>query len=509
LVAPDRLFGPVQIVLNGATAATFFPLPQPSTNGSPTPPGTWSPAFKTIPISGSNPSTPGDDGGPGSVIISSPPNAGDVIPPAAQPPVYAQWVGSHDTLIYRPRTDDFVLTDVSGNQTTFYGFGPTLPDGQQGTFESYQPVGGSLISAYSHNAAGEVTEIRRSQTAGSVTTIESFFYSYYSSGELENLTLRRSTDNGNTWSVVQQVQYTYYQGTHVGDDAFGNLDDLKTAVVEDAHGNAISTTYYRYYVPDPPYVSDPGGLEYAFTPQAYSRLAANLPAGTTPLTADNGLVAPFATLYIQYQYPVYVPDFMTYGLTSIYQWPVAEEQVAGQGSNTDAGGLGTWNFYYYTSEQGSGFHGELNCQLYWTEVYQPDGNIEDIFCNFAGQTLIDIKSDPSGRQLAVTENQYDNFGFKTMTAFPSAVVSAVAGPSDDNDFATVVLSDHTGKIENFSTQAGYLTGESVQQGRLGTPVPLETIAYSGRTGGRCNNSQCFQRDRLRRRKCGGATHHRI
>src|SRR5437879_13316880 len=78
--------------------------------------------------------------------------------------------------------------------------------------------------------------------------IESCQYSYLGSGDansgkLSNVTLRRSTDSGSTWTTVRQAAYAYYDGSQT----HGNLGDLMTATVENAGATAISTDYYRYY----------------------------------------------------------------------------------------------------------------------------------------------------------------------------------------------------------------------------------------------------------------------
>ena len=58
----------------------------------------------------------------------------------------------------------------------------------------------------------------------------------------ETRTLRRQL-NGGAWTTVRQVSYVYYDGTQ----AHGNAGDLMTATVKDGAGNALDTSYYRYY----------------------------------------------------------------------------------------------------------------------------------------------------------------------------------------------------------------------------------------------------------------------
>ena len=79
--------------------------------------------------------------------------------------------------------------------------------------------------------------MQRSNTTGSVTVTESWLYDYVSSGGnkglLQRVTLRRQV-NGGGWSTVRYVEYGYYDGVV----AYGNLGNLKTAVVRDAAGTA-------------------------------------------------------------------------------------------------------------------------------------------------------------------------------------------------------------------------------------------------------------------------------
>ena len=55
--------------------------------------------------------------------------------------------------------------------------------------------------------------MQRSYTAGGVTTIESYLYSF-SGGDLSGVLLRRSTDGGSAWTNVRQATYSYYDGTN-------------------------------------------------------------------------------------------------------------------------------------------------------------------------------------------------------------------------------------------------------------------------------------------------------
>src|SRR5262249_47178500 len=153
---------------------------------------------------------------------------------------------------------------------------------------------GNQTAVTSTNGDGTIAEIQRTDSATGLT--EAYLNSYFTSGPnaglLSNVTLRRQTSSSGPWTIVRQVDYTYYNGS----EPFGNIGDLKTAIVRDAAGNALDTNYYRYYTDN----SSGGfvhGLKYAFSPQSFARLAA---AVSDPFTATDSQVAPFADNAFQY-----------------------------------------------------------------------------------------------------------------------------------------------------------------------------------------------------------------
>lgn len=86
-------------------------------------------------------------------------------------------------------------------------------------------------------------------------------------------------------TTVKTATYTYYNGTYSGDDRYGNLGDLKTAVVTKADGTITSAYYYRYYTLGDcrDYVGTvidhkgyTHGLKYVFDTEAYAKLLASL-----------------------------------------------------------------------------------------------------------------------------------------------------------------------------------------------------------------------------------------
>ncbi len=200
-----------------------------------------------------------------------------------------------EQLTYNAGTGEFTLTDTAGNKLLFHDFDINLPVDQRGKFKSFTDPKGNVLSVISRNAEGKPTEVQRTSTIGGTTTTESFVYAYLTSGNnagrVSNATLRRQINAG-AWTTVRQVDYTYYD---LG-QSFGNLGDLKTAVIKDAAGAVLDTTYHRYYTSGDPNGYQ-GGLKYVFNPQSYSRLKA---AFADPFTATDAQAAPYADLYLQY-----------------------------------------------------------------------------------------------------------------------------------------------------------------------------------------------------------------
>jgi hypothetical protein len=126
-----------------------------------------------------------------------------------------------DTLTYNGSTGQYTLTDPTGAQVVFDDFSSSRPALQRGAFVSYTDPYGNVTSVTSWTADGQPAEVQRS--GGGVT--ESLVYTYGSTPSTRNLltdvTLRHQV-NGGGWIVVQQVAYTYYDGTTSG----GNLGDL-------------------------------------------------------------------------------------------------------------------------------------------------------------------------------------------------------------------------------------------------------------------------------------------
>ena len=310
-----------------------------------------------------------------------------------------------------------------GDQIVFSGFSTDRPTAQRGEFASYTDATGQTLSVTSYTTSGAIAEVQR--TADGV--IESFLYSYLPStdpnaGLLSNVTLRRSVDDGETWSVVQQVNYAYYAGTENG----GNLGDLMTATVEDGSENVLSSSYYRYYMAGEANGYQ-HGLEYVVNPASYARMTAAL--GTDLSSLTDAQVAQFADYYFQYD----------------SQGRVTQEVVAGAGSSTDSGGQGTYTYSYTASSNSPGF----NSWAMKTIVTAPDGSMDTVYTNAYGQVMLDDHYDPTSEVDTVSFYVYSSSGQLILSAAPSAVSGYDDGYADllnKIDGSYTYLNDSSGLI---------------------------------------------------------------
>lgn len=374
------------------------------------------------------------------------------------------------TLVYNSSTNQYVLTDESGDQLVFWGFGGGLPAAQQGELVSFTDPGGNVTTVTARTASGQIAEVQRSGTTNGQTVTESWLYSYLSSGVnaglLQSVTLERQTNNKPV-DVVRQAVYTYYDGTQ----PYGNVGDLMLAVVEDANGNAIDTQYYRYYTTaDTPSTGLLNGLEYTFTTASYARLVA---AVGNPFTATDAQVAPYADDYFAYD----------------SQGRVTEEVVQGEGCSSCSGGLGTYTYRYTESGNPNGF----NSWAVKTVETLPDGNENIIYSNTYGEQMLMVYQDTTTGQQWDTFYEYDGQGRLILQANPSAVTGFNDAYADllnnqngtyqylNSNNGLITLYDYYGSSTATETTpggvAGYQQDTKIEQGQQGTPILQETLQY--------------------------------
>lgn len=380
---------------------------------------------------------------------------------------------------------EFVYTDTLGTQTWFFDYSTSVSEGQRGQFESAIDAAGNVTVA-TVETDGKITEVQRKDASG--VALESWLYSYIpaeedNAGLLENVKLRR-TDGAGGWTIIRQVDYTYYTGTVADYTALnGSNGDLETATIEDADGNPIDTDYYRYYVQGEAngYTH---GLKYVLDGDAFARLS----DVTDPFSADDSLVAEYADHYFQYD--------DTHRVTL--------HTVQGAGAS-DSGGLGTFTYSYFTGSNADG----TNSWRFKTIETLPDGNQNVVYCNSLGEVMLKVLVDYNGTPTTSDDKaypvyyQYDDAGRILWTASSSALGAFAATTSDSSweSYSDLVgyssgayanILPNTGRIDvnayygetaaTTSTAggvAGYLWYQAVQQGYEGTQQSITSLSWNG------------------------------
>ena len=359
-----------------------------------------------------------------------------------------------------------VITDGAGNAADFTGV-----DAAGGGFQKMTYANGTVVQVVSRNGAGAATEMQRTETVGGQTVTDSVVYTFGTNGQVSNTLLRRQTGGGG-WVTVRQEAFAYHDGTTTA----GSANDLKSAAVEDAAGNLLEGSYFRYYK-----AGDangyPGGVKIALTGTQYTRavsvLGANLDAAT------DAQLAPYADA--QYQYDA--------------AGRVTQATLAGAGCSACTGGQGTYMYTYATSTNGQ----DPNQWMYQTTAARPDGSTETVYLNGDGEVM--GRAVTAGGVTDATYDRYDANGDVVLEAAPSAVtkldpsLADLVGYNTSTNTATD-LAGSAGKITvtayGTSTTAtgstpgdvaGYVKTVSVKQGTTGTAVKQSDTLYTAHTAG--------------------------
>ncbi len=367
----------------------------------------------------------------------------------------------------------YQLARPDGSTMNFNGYGTASLGGM---FSSMIDAAGNVTQAVSYNAAGNITELLR----GSLSSAEqeSWVYAYISSGtnagKLSSVTLRRRTDITSSYTTVRTVAYTYFDGT----TTYGNLGDLRTAVVTDyqnGSGVTVDTSYYRWYKSDTS-TSYTGGLKYFFDNASYARL---LQATGNAFSASDATAAPYATNYYEYD----------------TNHRVTTEIAQGAGCSSCSGGQGTFTFSYAASSNTAGY----NAWRYKTVETLPDGNTNTMYLNAYGQAMLAKYTDTGNSQQWLMYTQYDSQGRVILTADPSAVTGYDDTKADLVNYVSgnaQYLSDSSGLIHvtDFGTSItatattagdalGYEKDEKLLHGETATPIVQSAMTYFSRTAG--------------------------
>jgi RHS repeat-associated protein len=377
---------------------------------------------------------------------------------------YTESFFTGDTLTADTTNHLLVFSDPTGQQIRFYDFSSNWPVRQQGQFYSLTDPYGNVTRVTSTSTDGRITEVQRTTTSGGTTTVESYLYTYFSSGAtpnfLQSVTLRRQV-NGGAWQNIRTITYSYYDGTL----PYGNWGDLQFATLSDGSGNVLDTQYYRYYIAA--YGDPVDRLKYSFSVTSYARLAA---AVGNPATASDSQVSPNAD------------EFFTYD----GQMRVTQEVAQGLGCSSCAGGLGTFTYSYSTSSNSAGFN---NWSTKTVETL-PDGNQNIVYTNAYAEPILSVYHDTTSGLSWDTFTPYDTAGRIQFVANPSAVTgysesyANLVGPTYQD------LSTNSGLITQYdwyaSTTAnattaggviGYLQDVKIRQGQTGTNITQEAWQY--------------------------------
>ncbi len=168
---------------------------------------------------------------------------------------------------------------------------------------------------------------------------------------------------------------------------------------------------------------------------------------------------------------------------------VSQEVVAGAGSSTDTGGLGTFTYSYTTSTNIP----EFNNWTTKTVVTAPDSSTDTVYTNLFGEVLLDDHYDPVSGLDTIAAYRYNEEGQLILAAAPSAVngySDSYADLLNGQNGTYQYLNNNSGLIARFDyyptttateTAAGgvalYLQDEQIQEGQQGTLVPQETWQY--------------------------------
>jgi YD repeat-containing protein len=141
----------------------------------------------------------------------------------------------------------FVLTSVGGAKFEFNDFSAS-PEAIRGQMISITDSGGN-VTDFDRDESGALTTVSRGDDA------EEWAYTYVdgkdaNAGKLESVALTRAVyemEEGEpvvvSHDVVRKIIYSYY----ADNEDYGNLGDLKSAVLKEGDENVLSTQYYRYY----------------------------------------------------------------------------------------------------------------------------------------------------------------------------------------------------------------------------------------------------------------------
>ena len=337
---------------------------------------------------------------------------------------------------------------------------------QRGCLKSLTMPGGATLEMF-YNSDKSPDKIRKTFVENGVTKLEEMVYSYVTCADnikrIQYVTLRVSSNNGQSWTDLKRVKYDYYGNS----ENYGSVGDLKTVISQATSGGAwvdLGTMYYRYYK-NGQTGGFQNGLKYIFEWADYAKLAL---AGT-PFTMTDAQVAPYASNYFEYNRD---------------NRPVLEKTTGGTHLSRITINTSTAND---------------NPNYWWrksTETFT-NGTTKTVYTNTEGMVLLTIEPGSNGGNQIINHYVYDSQGRLIQHNTPEAIVSYQDNSGWDSyegyrDYGYVpaistTLKSNDGLIRKYQYYQdvtgqpdGYFRRETIQKGANGTPIPVKELEYTSK-----------------------------
>jgi len=303
--------------------------------------------------------------------------------------------GSSDT--FTLVNGQYVFHTATGTTYTFNSF-TSMPAATRGKMVTREDVNGNRLEQ-TFNDDGTTAALQY-YVGGQPTPLETQKYSYLtvldssSSGKVSAIDIMRGDG-----SLARRMAFTYY----ASGSPFGASGDLMSASIQDARGNVLDTTRYRYTT-----VSGATMLSYTFDSEAVRRAKSK---GVNLATAINADVAPYATNHYEY-----------YADGRVRLW-----DKQGAGCSSCAGGIGQFLYSYADRGVKGDTHRDWARKLI---EKRPDGSQRTVYTNAFFQPILDVTgmygNSFSGQYGTYT--RYDERGLPLWIASADAVDLSVGLP---------------------------------------------------------------------------------
>lgn len=356
-----------------------------------------------------------------------------------------------NSLVWNEDDHEFVLTSANnGRQWVFYD--QTESSGLRGQLKRLVDAVGRVVNCTYFDGSDLLEKFEQvvdGQTSG-------FYYTWTAIASVESVTLKLQN------KPVRRVRFTYYQGDEMG----GNLDDLKSAIIEQYEAGTdswriVARKHYRYYLTGEPN-GFTSGLKLVIGATAYQQM---LDAGLNPETATETELVQFADFYYEYD---------------------SEKRVSLERLE---GGRREYGFTYLVNGSNDG---SPNMWLTKTVETLPDGSQNRVYTNAGYSLLVKILEEAGTSRQWVDAYTYTALFRPATHAHPSAVAS-VTEPGGSGGTLTVNYHATEGLIEvtdyyattnpTTGAVAGYVSTQGVKKGGSGTLEVTEKLTYDTQTVG--------------------------